>query len=700
MSKKINEENIIIQNNNNLKYVPIENIDNFVIDQIKEKFIVNQSEMYNSFISNLNAFLYLAGLKLDKKTSFNHSKYNKILVSFQSYLNSPINPLNISKTQLARYNRLFDFFNLPIIDEIYTLNFDQLKDKIIYLNGYVIKSKKKNIILDLYKINKSFGRQYTENILIMTNRYIEQKSERSLNMTLLNKFFNFLAENKTPVINKDDFIKFMVSYFEDVEKRYLNMSVAKMEWARFVRSIIYIFDIPEFSEFLIKQDALTNMHVKIKNGKHLKTKLITEIPLEICDQEAIQILIDKINQDINNISKWANYTINYHYNKFKNINDSMKVKDSYYNKTVKEIATIKFGKYDKINIEHLYDKDSYFNANIMYAICLKLIENHPEITLSFLENCTYLDKNDNVAGVINSDAGQYLVSYKKRRGFKNAEQKILLNEDSSKLLGILIEMTESIRNCLKNNGDERYKDLFINASNNNLTVKSLVEQDFKSGLNRDPFKNIYEYLLVETKDNTYSELIASNTTLTKFRASRGVQIYLETESSSKMAEALGHIKYDPQLLKHYLPEPILEFFQRRWILLFQKGIICESLKNSDLLFKASGFKTMEQLDLFLKNHVLKDVPSKKQENVDLMDQGKIYISINEDNLSALFSIKQAIDNSTHSSKVSNKAIYWKQFIEHLTTEIINNNTYKGFISVLNQAERKANPDLFKEVIYV
>lgn len=112
--------------------------------------------------------------------------------------------------------------------------------------------------------------------------------------------------------------------------------------------------------------------------------------------------------------------------------------------------------------------------------------------------------------------------------------------------------------------------MFINASNNNLTVKSLVEQDFKSGLNRDPFKNIYEYLLVETKDNTYSELIASNTTLTKFRASRGVQIYLETESSSKMAEALGHIKYDPQLLKHYLPEPILEFFQRRWILLFQK----------------------------------------------------------------------------------------------------------------------------------
>lgn len=47
-------------------------------------------------------------------------------------------------------------------------------------------------------------------------------------------------------------------------------------------------------------------------------------------------------------------------------------------------------------------------------------------------------------------------------------------------------------------------------------------------------------------------------------------------------------------------------------LIISKGIICESLKNSDLLFKASGFKTMEQLDLFLKNHVLKDVPSKNK----------------------------------------------------------------------------------------
>lgn len=700
MNEKTNEENIIIQNNNNLKYVPIDNIDNFVIDQIKEKFILNQSEMYNSFLSNLNAFLYLADLTLDKKTFFNHSKYNKILASFQSYLNSLINPLNISKSQLARYNRLFTFFNLPITDDIHILDFDQLKDKIIYLNGSVIKSKKKNIILDLYKLNKSFGSPYADNILIMTNRYIEQKSERSLNMTLLNKFFNFLAEQPTSVINKEEFIKFMFTYFKDVEYRSLNMNVAKMEWSRFVRSVIYIFNVPEFDEFLIKQEALTNMHVKIKNGKHLKTKLITEIPLEICDQDAIQILIDKINQDIKHISKWADYTINYHYDKFKNVSESMTVQDNYYNKTVKEIATMRLGKYDKVNIENLYDKDSYFNANIMYAICLKLIENHPEITLSFLENCSYLDKNDNIIGVINSDNGQYLVSCKKRRGVKNAEQKILLNEDSNKLLSILIEMTVSIRNCLKNNGDERYRDLFINASNNNLTIKSLIEQDFKSGLNRDPFKNIYEYLLSETKNNTYAELIASNTTLTKFRASRGVQIYLETESSSKMAEALGHIKYDPQLLKHYLPEPILEFFQRRWILLFQKGIICESLKNSDFLFKASGFETMEQLDLFLKNHVLKDIPSKKQEDLELIEQGKIYISINEDNLSALFSIKQAIDNSINASKVSNKAIYWKHFIEHLTTEITNNNTYKRFVSVLNKAERKANPDLFKEIIYV
>ena len=47
------------------------------------------------------------------------------------------------------------------------------------------------------------------------------------------------------------------------------------------------------------------------------------------------ILFKKINQDVNLIEQWADYTINYHYQKFLNVKKEFKVKSEYYNLGVK-----------------------------------------------------------------------------------------------------------------------------------------------------------------------------------------------------------------------------------------------------------------------------------------------------------------------------------------------------------------------------
>lgn len=47
---------------------------------------------------------------------------------------------------------------------------------------------------------------------------------------------------------------------------------------------------------------------------------------------------------------------------------------------------------------------------------------------------------------------------------------------------------------------------------------------------------------------------------TAFRASCGVEVYLDTHSVEAMAKALGHTTYSSALLSSYLPEPILDFF--------------------------------------------------------------------------------------------------------------------------------------------
>ena len=99
--------------------------------------------------------------------------------------------------------------------------------------------------------------------------------------------------------------------------------------------------------------------------------------------------------------------------------------------------------------------------------------------------------------------------------------------------------------------------------------------------------------------------------MTKLRASKAVQLYLIQNDTQKMAEALGHKYYRPELLSFYLPETILNFFQSRWIRIFQKGIICEAMKDSKNFFKASKFNSLEELEEFMNLHSLKNIPEPK-----------------------------------------------------------------------------------------
>lgn len=154
---------------------------------------------------------------------------------------------------------------------------------------------------------------------------------------------------------------------------------------------------------MLKVKSNYNTNIKKTNNSYIKTKLITEIPLEIYDNEAFDILFKKINQDVEIINNWADYTIDYHYKCFLKVKDDLRIKPEYINKTVTQMAMIKYGKYDKIAACQIYEKDSYFNRNIMYAICIKLILNHPEITDSFLLNCLYYHEKDNVIGVRETD---------------------------------------------------------------------------------------------------------------------------------------------------------------------------------------------------------------------------------------------------------------------------------------------------------
>lgn len=685
-----------------LKYYPKNNIDKKSIDFFISINTENDIPI-NFFIDKFNFYLSITGKTFTFKT-LNTKKSIIILEDFYSFMFSENNFFKYSSTNSLRYKKIFTNIqnNLGIrIQNNYNFDYTSLcQEKLNYFNGWYLVNNNQRIFIDLINFYDVFGKETTDNYFEKIIKYFENIGIKTYNQILFNKLFNYLSQNNKTIIENNDIVYLMKEFFLSSENKKNDLNFSKKSWNYFILFVNYLFPFNDHKKYLLKTQSNYNTNIKNYNGNLIKTKLITEIPLEIYDNEAFDILFKKINQDIRIINDWADYTINYTYNCFLNVKEDLKVKSEYFNKNVTQMAMIKYGKYDRINISHIYDKDSYFNKNMLYAICIKLILNHPEITDSFLLNCRYYDEKDNVIGINNTDQGNYLIGYKKRKGTNLAQQKILLNNETNRLMSILIEMTKDIRENLKKENNSLYKNLFISANVNNLLVTDCKYHSFI--LNKEPYSNIIKYLQnIHNITKEDSIKFTKNISFTKVRASRGVQVYFETKSTTKMAKALGHTKYDPQLLSRYLPDSILDFFQRRWILLFQKGIICEAMKNSDFLLKASNFSDIETLNKFLEKHTLKNIPDNKLNNKkdEIEEDLKVYISVDEEKISALLSIGKAIEESKNLDKVSSKAIYWKQLGEEIVKEINNNKIYSQYKHIVENAKTKIRPDLFNKVIY-
>ncbi|MBF4436980.1 hypothetical protein ERJ77_21315, partial [Vibrio anguillarum] len=95
--------------------------------------------------------------------------------------------------------------------------------------------------------------------------------------------------------------------------------------------------------------------------------------------------------------------------------------------------------------------------------------------------------------------------------------------------------------------------------------------------------------------------------LRSIRRHRGLQIYLETRSMDAVAEALGHKKKDTKLLTSYLPKPLMDFFNDRWVRQFQNAILLEAMKDSVHCLDAVNMSA-EDIEEFLNNHGISNIP--------------------------------------------------------------------------------------------
>jgi len=692
----MNKKNIIIQKNSNLFTIEINNIDINVLSLFEEIYFQNYPKnKHNEYIINrfnhlLNGFCYLKNIKL----SFLNVK-NKTLGSFWSeYLFFLKHCVEMDSIRFVRIlNKLIDHLNFEnkikiILDDskIKSLNFNEQSIK--YLNGWKIKGSSRTSYeyLQLCEYCDIHGFEETEKIETVLNQ-----TNQVVLVYMFNEFIDFLNKDKISIFNieKQKMIEFLQYYFSSKEK--INLQVLKKQWNSFVTLLNSRFNLNENYDLKFLNTGATNpneMRVKTIGSKQYKDKLISLVPLEIKDEKALFILKEKVNQDLLLIKEWANYVIEEI--KFDRSNKRC-LKSSDYNLSPLEVRK-KYGLLVHHTTKDFFDRETIFNEKHLFATCALLIESHPEITDSFITKCDF--ETSLVDGVYSENA--FLISKKSRRGSELAEQKIALTTETKNILQDYFLLTKDLRENLQNT-NHKLKDLmFICCSNNHpLEIKQPLE--FKTCYVQ---KSIYNFLITKGYSDEDAKNYSNSISLTKIRSTKAIQIYFETENTSKMAEALGHHKYNANLLSHYLPKSILDFFQERWIRIFQKGIILEAVKDSPYILEITKFNDMEEVNEFFKNHTFKFNDSNNSQNIEneeLTKDKTSYISINEMNLCALASIHEAVQQSNKKELINEDAFYWSSFYEKLSLTI--KKDYQNFVSTLDKATQFKNPTIFNEVIY-
>lgn len=604
----------------------------------------NSEETLNDLFQSLISFVYLH-IEGDKVHLYNISSYAKSLfssiakkaniqlyklaLSKQSISADVQNLLCIAKTvdekKLGFYKGWVVLDNggtefdieLGFVREAYG---DQLTAKIFEAFRKLCRTKKRETATTCYKHLKGLLEYLIK--LAPTYERLEQYLERRVAVYYLSVIFN--VELKKHLLNGGSGRAFCKSWRD---------KMALYEVC-FVRSTIFdkpIFPlpIPKFKQSIV----LAGSHNRFANDEKLSSgilnnKLITKVPLTYTDNEAIQEVVKDIRRDIDHVlfvcSKAAaqNYKKLLQYQEYSTsvsakVLGEVRAPRSFIEKRNIACATFARHRWDHPGKSGGYssflgfsNESAYLTKllclptlHILYPLLFQLVHIHPKITESWLLNWQLFDNKDKLEGFVKSGNSFVIQSVKKRRGMSNAQQVIKLTAESKEIVEKILAHTAVARAYLKSNGSNDYRYVLLTAALNSkpARLKGITN------LNKITSRSIFTRLLTSSSANVSKQRaieVAKSLSISRFRASSGVEIFLKTNSVKKMCSALGHKEPRDDLVRSYLPDPILRLFQDRWIRIFQNAIVFEAMKDSEYLHHAIDI-TPESLEAFLENHKLR-----------------------------------------------------------------------------------------------
>lgn len=627
------------------------------------------------------------------------------------------------------------------IDKFQSAQLDQ--DRVRFWQGWNLRNRVGNIQkYQLHSVFERFGRAFTDQLFTKLGDWQQGQvrvcpfvEQFALHLTTYDTAINFQDPQTISDIMREFLVNLYTSRYESGFTTY-NTTRALHKLLSYLRGhvfgTIWAEPLPRIPIPIADARGGTRTHIhRTPDGFEVTNGLVTEIPLHITDSKAIEEILHGIQKDVDYLTTWARSEISLARNRVllrKALSAKGRVSQpsglhqsaslcNRLRRDCPEHLAHAAATYEALGFTH-FDKRPRLvmmsyplplsqttwelgipTPGLLLAYATILVAVHPAITPSFLEGLELIDKDGRVVGYVEIDSGHYLVGEKRRKGAQLAHQHIPLTEETAEIIRDVIDMTRPLREYLKSRGNDDCRRLFVTSYSLGWTPRkwrpthasrdhSWLEQRFSEvlGLNQQS-----------------ASRLAKRFSLKKLRSSVAVVAYLETGSVQKMADALGHEKYNPKLLDTYLPAPIQQYFMARWVRIFQCGIICEALKDSPMLLDASGLGTMLQVDEFLNHHCLKRIPAHLEHPEILPGIGEIstpdcvVFGVNPPILTLLVAIERAVASTTRTPGL--RAKRWARIAGHLIPHLESQEDQPEFCQMAVIAKRDADPASVMEMIH-
>lgn len=690
--------------------------ESFYSSILNKEFIDNNISLFFCFVYENCHYTFIKKYE----SCFVFKKFLSLISNLYSLDN-----IKINSNKLSTYIECF----LPRYKKLNT-NTDLLE---FYSGWHLTTSDKKELLINLSNIYSKFGREFCENYHLVVKKIasitIKSTTTRlitdiyTLNRLFCNNFndiqelnFNLNSYNT----HKTFHYFYNLLLIENLENDY-SLFYFHNRWNDLVRNYKLLVEHDLFEKPLIPilipkfKSSSSISHQKINSGAIVNDKLIFNIPLHYTNSIAKELIFQRLVNDIEyitNVCTIVSKSIKEIFKRFEDAisegsiidfvdlhkkflgpNNEKNVCATYHHLYItqpkKELTAKKLGFKSKNELKNFIPNLTQID---LYPFLVLLIKEHPQITESWLTEWK-LYKNDKIYGYTKEDKNYYVVSLKKRKQSK-ALQKILLNEKSKKIVEDIIWLTSLNRNYLKSIGNPDYQYMLLENIGIFSTPKKINKfYNPSTSYTTNLFLRLFKYknyLKLHHSPRKALDLFL-NFSLTKFRATCAVEIYLKTNSIQQMSKSLGHENLDHRLINSYLPSPLWDYFTERWIRIYQNSLMYEAMKDSVNLFNALDIKE-EELDEFIRNHHFGELPEfikegkfNYQNNVINCQQLGVF-SISTPLLQWFIAIIEFVNKSNFLLNTNNLAYKWYECAVLVISQIklsINQEKINGFAMYLD-----------------